>query len=416
MTKQPTAAQLIRAELKATFPGFKFSVTSDYNSIRIRWNDGPAPKKIQEITGKYKMGSFNGMEDIYEYTNRNPDLPQVLYIFDERQVSDAVKNQVIADLHLPEEEVNTYTGERRIWLEIQERSYDLSGNLIVAKSEVPEGEKVVIAGEVFTAVEVATTDDDNAADVKNRWMVFGEELDSRTETGQTGYLAEWFSGKYCFWKVGDLDRVILELHEVVFGEPSGFNVFTAYESLPDIPPVEELIAELTPVEGAQKMFSEMKFGELFFAGNYLYEFRYFENGKCAAKIVNLGLPETGTWEHFEGDRIVTLYEPEPAEIPQPETKEEPKSWFMVSLNREGSNFIGSCEGSTIQEAAENLRKSLREKGYEVEDSDGQIDTVWFHGFIFADWSSLVMPNSKEYPKMKKQRAYLHIMSVELLKL
>lgn len=134
-SSNPTAAQLIRAELKANFPGFKFSVTSDYNSIRIRWTDGPAPKKIQEITSKYKAGHFNGMEDIYEYDRSNPDLPKAKYIFDEREVSEALKMQAAADLHIPAEEVNTYTGERRIYNELQERSYDANGKQIVAVVE-----------------------------------------------------------------------------------------------------------------------------------------------------------------------------------------------------------------------------------------------------------------------------------------
>lgn len=127
---QPTAAQLIRTELKANFPGVKFSVTSDYNSIRIRWADGPAPKEVQEITGKYKAGHFNGMEDTYEYDRSNPDLPKAKYIFDEREVSEVLKIQAATDLHIPAEEVNTYTGERRIYQELQNRSYDTKGNII----------------------------------------------------------------------------------------------------------------------------------------------------------------------------------------------------------------------------------------------------------------------------------------------
>lgn len=64
-SSQPTAAQLIRTKLKSNFPGFKFSVTSDYNSIRIRWADGPAPKKIQEITNKYKTAAPGLQMEVY---------------------------------------------------------------------------------------------------------------------------------------------------------------------------------------------------------------------------------------------------------------------------------------------------------------------------------------------------------------
>lgn len=64
-------AKNIRVELKKSFPGVKFSVKSDYSSVNIRWTDGPTEEKVNEIAGKYKAGSFNGMEDMYEYS-RSP--------------------------------------------------------------------------------------------------------------------------------------------------------------------------------------------------------------------------------------------------------------------------------------------------------------------------------------------------------
>lgn len=63
---QKTAAANIRAELKSHFPGVKFSVRVDGNSIDVRWTDGVTTEKVRAITDKYKGGSFNGMEDIYE--------------------------------------------------------------------------------------------------------------------------------------------------------------------------------------------------------------------------------------------------------------------------------------------------------------------------------------------------------------
>lgn len=56
----------IRSELKKAFPGVKFSVKSDYNSVDIYWTCGPTCEQVGDIVGKYKAGSFNGMEDIYE--------------------------------------------------------------------------------------------------------------------------------------------------------------------------------------------------------------------------------------------------------------------------------------------------------------------------------------------------------------
>jgi len=60
-----TAVKNIRIELKKAFSGIKFSVRSDYNSVRINWEDGPTEDKVSAITRKYKAGSFNGMEDMY---------------------------------------------------------------------------------------------------------------------------------------------------------------------------------------------------------------------------------------------------------------------------------------------------------------------------------------------------------------
>lgn len=61
------AAENIRKELKKAFPGFKFSVKSDYNSVDIRWSCGPTTRQVKEIVDKYKAGRFDGMSDIYEY-------------------------------------------------------------------------------------------------------------------------------------------------------------------------------------------------------------------------------------------------------------------------------------------------------------------------------------------------------------
>ena len=68
-------AAAIKAELKAAFPNCKFSVTSDSfsggDATRIHWTDGPTSKEVEAITSKYQYGSFNGMEDIYEYSKRS---------------------------------------------------------------------------------------------------------------------------------------------------------------------------------------------------------------------------------------------------------------------------------------------------------------------------------------------------------
>ena len=97
-TEAAKAAQMIRTELKANFPGIKFSVRSENyaggNSIRVSYTDGPKAEAVEEITAKYEMGTFNGMEDIYEYSNTNDDLPQCKYLFVNREAGEATETMI----------------------------------------------------------------------------------------------------------------------------------------------------------------------------------------------------------------------------------------------------------------------------------------------------------------------------------
>ncbi len=64
------AAINIRRQLKATFPGVKFSVrTSDYDAVRVVWMDGPTVNEVRPIIQKYQGGYYDGMHDIYEYAS-----------------------------------------------------------------------------------------------------------------------------------------------------------------------------------------------------------------------------------------------------------------------------------------------------------------------------------------------------------
>lgn len=64
------AAKNIRTELKKAFKGIKFGIRSDYSSVDVTWDNGPSADEVDKIIDKYSQGSFNGMEDIYEY-NKN---------------------------------------------------------------------------------------------------------------------------------------------------------------------------------------------------------------------------------------------------------------------------------------------------------------------------------------------------------
>lgn len=97
-----TAAKNIRAELKAAFPGIKFAVRTERytggTSLNVTWTDGPTTEMVDAIAGKYQEGSFNGMEDIYEYGNRvfTDIFGGAKYVFAQRARSDALVIEAIA--------------------------------------------------------------------------------------------------------------------------------------------------------------------------------------------------------------------------------------------------------------------------------------------------------------------------------
>lgn len=86
-------AAAIRKELKAKFPGVKFSVRSETyaggDSVRINWTDGPEHAEVEAIAAKYEAGSFDGMTDMYVYNrDRDPDRPCVKFVFVSKEFSD----------------------------------------------------------------------------------------------------------------------------------------------------------------------------------------------------------------------------------------------------------------------------------------------------------------------------------------
>ena len=93
-----TGAKNIKIELERTFPGVKFSVKSRSfsggDSIDVAWEDGPIVGEVTTIINKYREGSFDGMNDIYEYDRGNV-FPDVFggskYVHGQRQESVALR-------------------------------------------------------------------------------------------------------------------------------------------------------------------------------------------------------------------------------------------------------------------------------------------------------------------------------------
>lgn len=95
-------AKSIRQELKLNFPGIKFSVSSESfaggNAVNISYEDGVIRGVVEEIVSKYQYGSFNGMEDYYDITNRRNDVPQVKFVSTTRHMSESAKKIIAEEL------------------------------------------------------------------------------------------------------------------------------------------------------------------------------------------------------------------------------------------------------------------------------------------------------------------------------
>jgi hypothetical protein len=91
----PETAKLVRAALKESFPGIKFSVKSSVYSggasIRVSYFDGPSEQQVKNVVGVFEGAYFDGMTDFKGYNYNSLDGQEVHfgadYIFVERKFS-----------------------------------------------------------------------------------------------------------------------------------------------------------------------------------------------------------------------------------------------------------------------------------------------------------------------------------------
>lgn len=102
-TSHAEAAKCIKRELRAAFPTVDFRVKSKSfsmgNSVDVYWTDGPTTGQVDRIIGKYQYGHFDGMVDLYEYSNRRDDLPQAKYVMANREYSRAAYCAMVDELN-----------------------------------------------------------------------------------------------------------------------------------------------------------------------------------------------------------------------------------------------------------------------------------------------------------------------------
>jgi len=86
------AAKLIRQQLKVW--GIKASVCSESyaggSSVSVNMIDQAkeVSEKVEAFVNQFAFGHFDGMNDIYEFTNRRDDIPQVKFTFVRNEASE----------------------------------------------------------------------------------------------------------------------------------------------------------------------------------------------------------------------------------------------------------------------------------------------------------------------------------------
>ena len=102
-TRHALAAKEIKKILKKEFPGIKFSVKSEGfangSSVGVNWDNGPSTQQVEPHIKHFQYGHFNGMEDIYEYSNNREDIPQTKYLFCSRNITDDVVLEPAKKIH-----------------------------------------------------------------------------------------------------------------------------------------------------------------------------------------------------------------------------------------------------------------------------------------------------------------------------
>ncbi len=147
LSRVAQCAQAVRVELKSKFPNITFRVTSkNYSmgdSVDVEWTLGPTTKEVEEITGKYQYGTFNGMIDMYENTNRIEGLPQTKYLFCHRSIEETAKQQMLNNWTYQEpEQWNRYHEKNEVLYRIISNHSFPSGahNFRLVRSEITCGQ------------------------------------------------------------------------------------------------------------------------------------------------------------------------------------------------------------------------------------------------------------------------------------
>lgn len=100
ITTHALAAKAIRALLRETYPAVPFTVRARSfaggDAVDVSWTDGPTSEAVRGLLRPYEYGSFDPMQDLYEYDNQRDDLPQVKYVQERRDHSHDAERAMVA--------------------------------------------------------------------------------------------------------------------------------------------------------------------------------------------------------------------------------------------------------------------------------------------------------------------------------
>jgi len=92
------AAKMIRAYMRQNniIGSVKSSSYSGGSSVDIYTNDLPPNvyKQLKEYADQFQYGHFDGMVDMYEYSNNRQDIPQVKFVFVNNHISANMRQSI----------------------------------------------------------------------------------------------------------------------------------------------------------------------------------------------------------------------------------------------------------------------------------------------------------------------------------
>jgi hypothetical protein len=375
-------AKIIRAELKAAFPGIKFGVKSSRfsmgTSIDISWFDGPTEKQVEAIIGQFRGGDFDGMQDLYTY--RNTTYKGELVHFGAKYIS-CNRRYSAAFLAPLAAEIARYWGFETPEIHVSETygasfngsDYDkMIGNYTLGQYIMQEvrqksaiGETEEAKEEITSAIEAAAAETSDEIEVSHEgdwtWITFATKPDEATREILKAQLGARWSKKRDAWYITNRveTAAIFEALGIIgesaaSEEPTAEVVGVALASEPAMPTSEEITIETVEVDtrdelatslvvrtmtgamGENKHAYRVAF-ELRDGDETRYDYRYHTDtdNESALRAMRAWLASEyqgrATITRFV--RLVPLCLPTPPALPQPARQQSKVIDFQAALTR-----------------------------------------------------------------------------------